>query len=746
MVPELIINTNRSRMTRSSNAQGHPPLTFVDTSHVRVGSNTLLYFAGSNYLGLGHDPRVLEAMRRATATGMSQPGASRTTTGAHSSYDLAESSLAAFFRQPAAVLVPCGYLAPWAAVQALRPLITHVFLDYQAHACVSDAAVLARMPIVTFRNGDAADLAKRLRALPSNARPLVLTDGTYGTRGGIAPLPDYLALLPKRGWLLVDDAHGAGTVGPVGRGAVAHFGLRDKRIVQTISLAKAFGVGGGAVLGTLSFIEAVKREAAAFIGSTSMPLVVPGGVMASLKILTAEPDRILRLQESARKLHSLLPTHAELSNDPRTPVTALLPANARRKATMQRALLKAGIFPSFIHYLRGPADGFFRLAISSAHTSAEVETLAGAIRSVLSPRTLSKAKLVVGLLLTIVGLITQQAPAATHPNIVILYADDMGYGDLGANNPASKIPTPNLDRLAAEGMRFTDAHSSSGVCTPSRYALLTGRFHWRKFHGIVNSFGPPVLDPTELTLAEMLKEHGYRTACIGKWHLGWNWSDIYKPGGLPPASNEKGQAPLKAEAFDWSKPVSGGPLSHGFDYYFGDDIPNFPPYAWFENDRVITTPSESLTIKQNTLEGNWEARPGPMTPGWDFYAVGPRITEKAVEWIGRQRGVTKPFLLYAPFNSPHAPIVPVNAFKGKTEAGGYGDFMMQTDAEVGRILRALDDNGFRDNTLVVFSADNGAEQYAYNRLRKTKHRSSGVLRGLKRDLYEGGHRVPFLVL
>ena len=337
------------------------------------------------------------------------------------------------------------------------------------------------------------------------------------------------------------------------------------------------------------------------------------------------------------------------------------------------------------------------------------------------------------------------AAEPTEPNIVILYADDMGYGDLGANNPDSKIPTPNLDRLAEQGMRFTDAHSSSGICTPSRYAMLTGRFHWRKFHGIVNSFDSPVLDAGELTLPEMLKQHGYRTACVGKWHLGWNWGDIQKPDAKPTSGAKDRKKTFAPDAFDWTKPISGGPLSHGFDYYFGDDVPNFPPYAWFENDRLITNPTEPLTITPQTKEGNWEARPGPMTPGWDFYAVGPCITDKAVEWIGKQRGQDTPFLLYSPFNSPHAPIVPTEAFIGASQAGGFGDFMTQTDAQVGRILKALDENGFGDNTLVIFTADNGAEHYAYERIRNFQHRSSGPLRGVKRDLYEGGHRVPFIV-
>ncbi len=347
--------------------------------------------------------------------------------------------------------------------------------------------------------------------------------------------------------------------------------------------------------------------------------------------------------------------------------------------------------------------------------------------------------------LLLLACLTAPASAAKPPNIVILYADDMGYGDLACQNPESKIPTPHLDRLASEGLRFTDAHSSSGICTPSRYALLSGRFHWRKFHQIVNSFDPPSFDEAEVTLPELLKTRGYRTACVGKWHLGWNWTDIQKPD-AELQMDAKGRNRIYApDAFDWSRPVSGGPLSHGFDYYFGDDVPNFPPYAWFENDRVITAPTEPLNITPQTAEGNWEARPGPMAPGWDFYAVVPKLADKAVEWIGKQRGQEAPFFLYAPFNSPHAPIVPTQDYTGKSQAGGFGDFMTMTDAMAGRILQALADNGFADNTIVIFTADNGPETYAYPRIQNFNHRSMGPLRGLKRDIYEGGHRVPFLV-
>ncbi len=343
------------------------------------------------------------------------------------------------------------------------------------------------------------------------------------------------------------------------------------------------------------------------------------------------------------------------------------------------------------------------------------------------------------LLASLTALHAADSPAK-RPNIVILYADDMGYGDLGVQNPQSKIPTPHLDRLASQGMRFTDGHSSSGVCTPSRYALLHGRYHWRKFHGIVNSFDQPILDAERTTLPELLKTKGYKTACIGKWHLGWDWNAIKRPG----AGRANGKEGFAPDAFDWSQPIPGGPLSHGFDFYFGDDVPNFPPYAWFENDRVITAPTVPLSTPKRTAEGAWEARPGPAVKDWDFWAVMPTLTEKAVEWIGQQKQ-DEPFFLYFPFTSPHAPIVPTPEFIGQSKAGGFGDFVVQTDATVGRVMQALIDRGFADNTLVIFSSDNGPEHYAYDRVKNFEHRSMGPLRGLKRDIWEGGHRVPFLM-
>ena len=333
---------------------------------------------------------------------------------------------------------------------------------------------------------------------------------------------------------------------------------------------------------------------------------------------------------------------------------------------------------------------------------------------------------------------TAAAAEVKRPNIVILYADDMGYGDLGANNPASKIPTPHLDRLAAEGMRFTDAHSSSGICTPSRYAMLTGRHHWRDFHGIAGAFDGTVFKPGQLTLPAMLRQRGYATACIGKWHLGMDWDAIRKPG-----TSKKS---IEHTDFDWTKRFPGGPLDHGFGYHFGDNVINFPPYAWIENDRLVAPPDVTLrNVPGKPKEGEWECRPGPARSDWDFYQVLPTLTRKGVEYIRSRKGQEQPFFLYFPLPSPHAPIVPTDAFDGKSKAGAFGDFVVQTDDACGQLLAALRESGLESNTMVIFSADNGPENYAYARDEKFDHWSAAPFRGLKRDIYEGGHHVPFVL-
>ncbi|MBE0652442.1 MAG: arylsulfatase [Bacteroidales bacterium] len=336
--------------------------------------------------------------------------------------------------------------------------------------------------------------------------------------------------------------------------------------------------------------------------------------------------------------------------------------------------------------------------------------------------------------------------SAKHPNIVILYADDMGYGDLNIQNPDSRIPTPNLDQLASEGMRFTDAHSSSGICSPSRFAMLTGMYHWRRQHDIVNSFGKPFFHDSDNTLPQVLRDNDYTTACIGKWHLGWDWEFKNEPSGetMQWGRLRKFYGP---DDIDWSKPVTGGPLDRGFDYYFGDGTINFPPYAWMENDRIIEAPTEVMDINDigfETKEGEWEFRPGPKVRDWNPYEVLPKLTKKAIEWISDQQK-NEPFFLYFAFPSPHAPIIPNDEFLGKSDAGGYGDFVYQTDWVAGQILNTVREKGFEDNTIVIFTSDNGPEHYAFLRAEKYGHFSMGEFRGLKRDVWEGGHHIPLII-
>ena len=325
--------------------------------------------------------------------------------------------------------------------------------------------------------------------------------------------------------------------------------------------------------------------------------------------------------------------------------------------------------------------------------------------------------------------------ASRLPNIIILYADDMGVADVSYGDPNAKIQTPHLDRLASQGMTFTDGHSSSGICTPSRFALLTGQHHWRRFHGIVNAFGPSVFKPDDFTIPKMLRQKGYSTGCFGKWHLGWDFDAIRKPG---TKTSDKA-----AESFDWTKRIPGGPLAHGFDYYFGDGTINFPPYCWIEKDRFLSIPTKPV-IKSKPLAGGGSFRAGPMAEDWNPYDVLPTITQKTVEWIAGQKK-NQPFFAYLAFNSPHYPIIPNKKFHGTSKAGYYGDFVIETDAMVGKILKALKEHGFAENTLVIFSADNGPETHAFERLQEFNQWSSGKYRGVKRDLYEGGHRVPMIM-
>lgn len=343
------------------------------------------------------------------------------------------------------------------------------------------------------------------------------------------------------------------------------------------------------------------------------------------------------------------------------------------------------------------------------------------------------------------------------PNIVYILADDMGYGDPGCYNAESKVPTPNIDRLAAQGMRFTDAHSPSSVCTPTRYAFLTGRYCWRSRlkSGVLWGFDKPLLEDERITIPEMLRatQSQYATACIGKWHLGWVWTGKDgKPINKRFPRNDAGERALKE--VDFTKLVTGGPTEHGFDIYFGDDVPNFPPYTFIQNDHVTAQPTE---LKPNSMFGD----PGPMVPGWDLQAVQPKITERAIEYILSREQRGEPFFLYMPLNIPHTPLVPDEPYKGKSQAGIYGDVVVQVDAIVGRVMQALEKANLADNTIVIFTSDNGSPARDGHTkptdgklvkgatpgsvVERFGHNPSGPWRGMKADIWEAGHRVPHIV-
>ena len=320
-----------------------------------------------------------------------------------------------------------------------------------------------------------------------------------------------------------------------------------------------------------------------------------------------------------------------------------------------------------------------------------------------------------------------------RPNIVYILADDLGYGDVSCFNPESKIPTVHIDRVAREGVVFTDAHSGSAVCTPTRYGIMTGRYCWRsplKAH-VLEGHSPPLINEDRLTVASLLKSRGYRTACIGKWHLGLGWATT--DGDSPHPNN-----------LDYAKPINAGPTMLGFDYFFG--IPaslDMTPYLYVENDHVVTPPTEHIEASKAPAF----FRGGPIAPGFKHAEVLPTLTRKAVQCIDDHAATSPgtPLFLCFPLSAPHAPIVPTPEHEGKSKAGVYGDFVCEVDWAVGQVLDALERNGMAENTLVVVTSDNGPAPVAdFKKLRAMGHESSYHFRGYKADIYEGGHRIPFV--
>ena len=326
-------------------------------------------------------------------------------------------------------------------------------------------------------------------------------------------------------------------------------------------------------------------------------------------------------------------------------------------------------------------------------------------------------KKLLSLVLCVFALLAATAAAADKPNILYILCDDLGYGDVKClGGERSKIATPNLDRLAAQGMVFTEAHSSSAVCTPTRYGILTGRYNWRTHlqQGVLTGYSAPLIDKDRLTVPAFLKQHGYATACIGKWHLGM---DISKQ--------------------DPTAPVGDGPTTRGFDSYFGISASlDMPPFAFIENNRFTEAPTAQKKF----------VRMGAAAPGFDAADVLPTLAHKAAEYIAARAKEHAPFFLYLPLTSPHTPILPTKEWQGKSGLNAFGDFVMETDSAVGEVLAALDKAGIADNTLVMFTSDNGCSPSAdFPKLLAAGHNPSYNMRGHKADIFDGGHRVPFIV-
>lgn len=319
---------------------------------------------------------------------------------------------------------------------------------------------------------------------------------------------------------------------------------------------------------------------------------------------------------------------------------------------------------------------------------------------------------------------------SSKPNIIFILADDMGYGDCTVNNPDSKIPTPHIDRLAKEGLRFTDAHSAAAVCTPSRYGLLTGTNPARTGVSNHTAAAGPVIAPGEVTIADLVRDQGYVTKMLGKWHLGF---EMIREGNRP--------------VFDFSRPFTGGPLDCGFDYFYGlYKAPNSAPYFYIKGRKPENMPTEHTDGNNAPGKDRRDIyRPGAIAPGFVPEEVTERLCRDAVRII-HEHAVSeknKPLFLYYAMTSPHDPRMPTAEFIGKSGAGVYGDFVVQLDSEVGRVVKALEDTGLDNDTLVIFASDNGPI-WREEDVQKYGHRAAGILSGSKASPYEGGHRVPFV--
>ena len=329
---------------------------------------------------------------------------------------------------------------------------------------------------------------------------------------------------------------------------------------------------------------------------------------------------------------------------------------------------------------------------------------------------------------------------AKLPNVIYILADDLGYGDIGAFNPNGKIATPNIDALAANGIKFIDAHTSSAVCTPTRYGILTGRYNWRSTikNGVLTGKSRALIPKQRTTVASLLKRRGYTTAFIGKWHLGWDWA-------LKDSTDFGGEG-WNAEDFDtidFTKPITNGPNDLGFDYAYGHSGSlDMAPYIYIENG-MPTAPVNRIT--EDTGKYTWW-RKGPTAADFVHEQVTPNFFNRAISYVDEMATQDQPFFLYLALPSPHTPILPTKEWQGRSGLNPYGDFVAMIDSYVGELVALLAQKGLAENTLVIFTSDNGCSPEAdFEVLREKGHNPSANYRGHKADIFEGGHRVPFVV-
>ena len=323
------------------------------------------------------------------------------------------------------------------------------------------------------------------------------------------------------------------------------------------------------------------------------------------------------------------------------------------------------------------------------------------------------------------------AANAAKPNVIVVMADDLGIGDISPTNADCKIKTPNLQQMAAEGLTFLDAHTPSSVCTPTRYGLLTGRYNWRSrlSRGVLSGTSSHLIPADRPTLGHLMKNAGYHTAMVGKWHLGWDW---HKEG----------------NKIDFTKPVKNGPDINGFDQYYGHcGSLDMPPYVWVDTGKITAQPDRVEGVTKGQDRYGWY-RKGPIGSDFHIPEVLPHLFDKSIEYVqsrSKQAKSGTPFFLYLALPAPHTPIVPVEPFKDASGLNPYADFVMQMDHHMGQLLKTVKEEGLDDNTLVIFTSDNGCSPEAnFALLAEHGHQPSAIYRGHKADIYEGGHRVPFI--